>query len=172
MLFLGHPTYALTVIVFSMLISSGLGSYFSRRLIGDFGAGRLVGALMAVAAAVSALAFLASPLSEFGVGWPLPVRVLTTVALIAPAGFLMGIPFPSGMTRLEERYPQAVRWAWALNAAASVLGSAAAIFLAIYIGLRATVLAGALLYLAALAVALLHREAVEVAAPAQAEVGF
>jgi len=171
-LFLGHPTYALTVIVFSMLISSGLGSYFSRRLIGDFGTGRLVAALMAVAAAVSALAFLASPLSEFGVGWPLPVRVLTTIALIAPAGFLMGIPFPSGMTRLEERYPQAVRWAWALNAAASVLGSVAAIFLAIYIGLRATVLAGAFLYLAALAVALLHREAVEVAAPAQAEVGF
>jgi hypothetical protein len=94
------------------------------------------------------------------------------VSLIAPAGFLMGIPFPTGLSRLEERYPHAVRWAWALNAASSVLGSAAAIFLAIYIGLRATLLMGALLYLAALAVALLHREAVEVTAPAQAQVGI
>ena len=34
-LFLGHPTYALTVVIFSMLVSSGLGSYFSRRLLGD-----------------------------------------------------------------------------------------------------------------------------------------
>ncbi len=43
--------------------------------------------------------------------------------MIAPAGFLMGIPFPTGLTRLESSFPQAVRWAWALNAAASVLGS-------------------------------------------------
>ena len=171
-LFLGHPTYALTVIIFSMLISSGLGSYFSRRFTGEANTLRWTSVLIAVAAAVSALAFLAAPVSEFGVGWPLPLKILVTAALIAPAGFLMGIPFPTGLTRLEERYPQAVRWAWALNAAASVLGSAAAIFLAIYIGLRATVLTGALLYLAALSVVLLRRETVEVTAPAQAEVGY
>jgi hypothetical protein len=45
-----------------------------------------------------------------------------------------------------------VRWAWSLNAAASVLGSAGAIFLAIYIGLRATLLVGGALYLCALLV--------------------
>jgi hypothetical protein len=171
-LFLGHPTYALTVIIFSMLISSGLGSYFSRRFTGESSTVRWTSVLIGVAAAVSALAFLAAPVSEFGVGWPLPLKIVVTAALIAPAGFLMGIPFPTGLTRLEERYPQAVRWAWALNAAASVLGSAAAIFLAIYIGLRATVLTGALLYLAALSVVLLRRETVEVTAPAQAEVGY
>ena len=46
----------------------------------------------------------------------------------------MGIPFPTGLTLLESRYPEAVRWAWSLNAAASVMGSAAAIFLAVYLG--------------------------------------
>jgi len=71
----------------------------------------------------------------------------------------MGIPFPTGLTHLETRYPQAVRWAWALNAAASVLGSATAIFLAIYIGLRATVLVGAGLYLCALLVVWMQRQA-------------
>lgn len=160
-LFLGHPTYALTVIIFSMLISSGLGSYCSRRLTGEStNTGRLSAVLIGVAVTVAALAYLAAPVSEFGVGWPLPLKALVTVCLIAPAGFLMGIPFPTGLTRLEQNFPQAVRWAWALNAAASVLGSAAAICLAIYIGLRATVLMGAFLYLCALSVLWLRKSAV------------
>jgi hypothetical protein len=175
-LFLGHPTYALTVIVFSMLISSGLGSNCSRRLVGDGGevnnTRRLSAVLVGVAAAVSALALLAAPVSEFGVGWPLPWKMLVTVCLIAPAGFLMGIPFPTGLMRLERQFPRAVRWAWALNAAASVFGSAAAICLAIYIGLRATVLTGAFLYLCALSVVWLRRSSVAVTAPAEAEVSI
>jgi hypothetical protein len=170
-LFLGHPTYALTVIIFSMLISSGLGSYCSRRLTGEANhIGRLSAVLIGVAVTVSALAYLAAPVSEYGVGWPLALKALVTACMIAPAGFLMGIPFPTGLTRLQKNFPDAVRWAWALNAAASVLGSAAAICLAIYIGLRATVLTGALLYLAALSVVLLRRVAVVVATPAEAAV--
>jgi len=170
-LFLGHPTYALTVIIFSMLISSGLGSYWSRRLTGEASnMGRLSAVLAGVTVTVSALAYLAAPVSEFGVGWPLPLKVLVTVCMIAPAGFLMGIPFPSGLTRLEKSFPHAVRWAWALNAAASVLGSVAAICLAIYIGLRATVLMGALLYLAALSVVWLRKSAVAIPVAAEVEV--
>ncbi|MBL8292411.1 MAG: hypothetical protein JNN08_11280, partial [Bryobacterales bacterium] len=69
--------------------------------------------------------------------------------LLAPLGFLMGMPFPTGLARLEESYPQAIRWAWSLNAAASVLGSALAIFCAIYLGLTLTLLLGALFYVAA-----------------------
>lgn len=168
-LFLGHPTYALTVIIFSMLISSGLGSFWSRRVTSDANdTGRLSAVLVGVAVAVSALAYLAAPVSESGVGWPLPLKALVTVCMIAPAGFLMGIPFPTGLTRLERTFPQAVRWAWALNAAASVLGSVASICLAIYIGLRATVLTGGLLYLLALAVLLLRKAAVSVSTPAEA----
>jgi hypothetical protein len=170
-LFLGHPTYALTVIIFSMLISSGLGSYYSRRLMGGPDATKRLGAvLIGVAAAVTILAFVASPVSEFGVGWPLPWKGLVTICLIAPAGFLMGIPFPTGLTRLERQFPQAVRWAWALNAAASVLGSVSAICLAIYIGLRATVLMGALMYVGALAVVSLRSRAVPAVPEIAAEV--
>jgi hypothetical protein len=166
-LFLGHPTYALTVIIFSMLISSGVGSYFSRRIMRKL---EVQFVLVGIAAAVSVLAFIASPISEFGAGWPLPVKALVTVCLIAPAGFLMGIPFPTGLTRLEQQFPQTVRWAWALNAAASVLGSVAAICLAIYIGLLATVLVGALLYLGALAVIFLRSQPVASSAAVPMEV--
>jgi hypothetical protein len=79
--------------------------------------------------------------------------MLFTVLLIAPVGFLMGVPLPTGLTRLESRYPYAVRWAWALNAAAGVLGSAGTTFLAIYLGLRMTLLIGGGLYLVAFLVA-------------------
>ena len=151
-LFLGHPTYALTVIIFSMLVSSGVGSYWSRRLTrGEVGRLRLV--LLGIAVLVATLAFTASPVTSWGVGWPMLVKMAVTVLLIIPAGFLMGMPFPAGLSRLETYYPNSVRWAWALNAASSVLGSAGAIFLAIYCGLRITVLIGAALYLAALVLA-------------------
>ena len=157
-LFLGHPTYALTVIIFSMLVSSSVGSFFSRRILPQGGKGRLAWVLTGVALAVGGVAFAAPPISEFGVGWPLPLKMLTTAGLLAPAAFLMGMPFPTGMSRLESRYPRALQWAWSLNAAASVLGSAGAIFLAIYLGLRATLLIGGAMYLGALAVTWLARE--------------
>jgi hypothetical protein len=142
-LFLGHPTYALTVIVFSLLIASGIGSFFSAR------ASDQVPIL--AAAAVLALTFATPWVTAQGVAWPLAIRCLVSVAMIAPVGFLMGMPFPRGLRRLERQNPAAVRWAWSLNAAASVFGSALAIFLAIYLGLRATLLIGAFCYLAAFA---------------------
>jgi len=147
-LLLGHPTYALTVIIFSMLVSSGLGSYFSRRVAGGQGE-RLPAVLLAVAGMVAALAVAQGPLLDAAVGWPLAWKIVLTVLAVAPAAFLMGMPFPTGLTMLEARRPEAVRWAWSLNAAASVLGSVAAIALAIYLGLRETLLAGGMLYLAA-----------------------
>jgi hypothetical protein len=142
-LFLGHPTYALTVIVFSMLISSGLGSYYSRRI-------PVLYALGAVAVLISVLAFAVPLVSDAGVGWTLGARMGVTVLLIAPVGFVMGMPFPNGLSKLESVHHESVRWAWALNAASSVLGSALAIVFALYFGLRDTLLIGGLMYLFAL----------------------
>ena len=151
-LFLGHPTYALTVVIFSMLVSSGLGSYFSRRILaGDDR--RLYHALTLIAVLVALLAAVVTPLLTAGVGLPLPLKFAITVLLISPAGFVMGMPFPTGLKRLEEWHKPSVRWAWSLNAAASVLGSVGALVCAIYLGLVETLLAGGLLYLAALLVA-------------------
>jgi hypothetical protein len=148
-LFLGHPAEALTVVIFSMLVSSGLGSYFSRRLImGD--ETRLRKVLVGVAILVAALAILTSFLLTAAVGLPSVLKMALTVVMIAPAGFLMGMPFPTGLRRLEEWHHPSVRWAWALNAAASVLGSVGALVSAIYLGLLQTLLLGGLLYVAAM----------------------
>jgi hypothetical protein len=164
-LFLGQPTYALTVIIFSMLISSGAGSYFSRRF-GTFELPRLRTVLLIVFLLVSTLALALSPLTTAGVGLPFGLRVLASVLLIIPVGFVMGMPFPSALARLEAWHKPSVRWAWSLNAAASVLGSAAAVFLALYIGLRATLLVGGLLYLGALAALSFAKAGARLAAPA------
>ncbi|HNY40415.1 MAG TPA: hypothetical protein PKJ41_08465 [Bryobacteraceae bacterium] len=148
-LFLGHPAYALTVVIFSMLVASGAGSYFSRSIVA--GKDRRLMTVLAAAAVVIALsAEVATPLTTSAVGLALPVKVILTILLIAPAGFLMGIPFPSGLSRLEKWHSPSVRWAWSLNAASSVLGSAGAIFLALYAGLGNTLLIGAGLYVLAL----------------------
>jgi hypothetical protein len=144
-LFLGHPTYALTVVIFSMLLSSGMGSFWSRRLVGQSQA-KLSIALGAVVILVGAMAAVVSPLVAGGVGWPQWLKIATAVVLIFPAGFAMGMPFPSGLKRLEARQESSVRWAWSLNAAASVMGSAGAIVCAIYFGLIQTLLIGAALY--------------------------
>jgi hypothetical protein len=150
-LFLGHPTYALTVVIFSMLVSSGLGSFLSRKLVKDRN-GRLAAVLAIAAGLVGILAAIIQPVLTAGVGLPLAVKMISTVLLIAPAGFVMGIPFPTGLRLLEKRHEPSVRWAWSLNAAASVLGSVGALVLALYLGLVETLLIGGGLYLCALTV--------------------
>ncbi|HEY2845751.1 MAG TPA: hypothetical protein VGJ09_18975, partial [Bryobacteraceae bacterium] len=94
-LLLGQPTYALTVIVFSMLVASGIGSYCSSKVIrGDDN--RLVAILAAVAVLVGVLAFAAAPLVAAAASWSLQAKIVLTTLSVAPAAFLMGMPFPSG----------------------------------------------------------------------------
>lgn len=150
-LFLGQPTYALAVVIFSMLVSSGLGSFLSRRLISRVES-RLAKALGAIAILAALLALTLGGALGALVWLPMPSKVLLTVLLIAPLGIAMGMPFPVGLDRLERWHSPSVRWAWSLNAAASVLGSVAALVCSIYLGLVQTLIVGGLFYLAALAV--------------------
>jgi hypothetical protein len=150
-LFLGQPVYALTVVIFSMLASSGLGSAFSRQLIGER-EGRLIKALGCVALLAALLALVATQAMTALLWLPIQLKIALTVALIAPLGFVMGMPFPSALRRLEEWHAPSVRWAWSLNAASSVLGSVGALMCAIYLGLAQTLIIGGLFYLAAMGV--------------------
>lgn len=150
-LFLGHPTYALTVVIFSMLLSSGCGSYWSRGKLAS--ERRLIKVLGCVALYTVVLAPVLSSLLTALVGLPLLVKVAATVVLVAPLGFVMGMPFPAGLARLDVWHAPSVRWAWSLNAAASVFGSVNALVCAIYLGLVQTLIIGGLFYVAALAVA-------------------
>ncbi len=149
-LFLGHPTYALTVVIFALLVSSGIGSFASQKVI-QSSAARWRAALFGVAILIGLLAVDVSVLLPKAIQLPLWLKIIVSFVLIFPAGFLMGMPFPVGLARLEKWHSPSVRWAWSLNAAASVLGSVGALVCAIYFGLVQTLLIGGALYLAALA---------------------
>ena len=149
-LFLGHPVHALWVVIFSMLVSSGVGSNFSGRIIGK-SEGRLIKVLGCVAFGAALLALAVSTLLGALVWLPFGLKVALTVAMVAPLGFVMGMPFPIALQRLEAWHAPSVRWAWSLNAASSVLGSVGALVCAIYMGLVQTMIMGGLFYLAALA---------------------
>jgi hypothetical protein len=152
-LFLGHPTYALTVVVFLLLLSSGAGSLASRRWRGRTGQGLLPVALIACAILlyVFALPWMLNTL----VGLPFVAKLAVSAVLLAPLGFVMGMPFPSGLRALAnsqtgEEKDNAVEWAWAMNAGSSVLGSVLAMVIAIQFGLNVTLACGAAAYVAAL----------------------
>jgi hypothetical protein len=100
------------------MVASGLGSTLSLRLVAgsDRRLRRVLGGV------VAAVAFGASPLVNAAAGWPLAAKVILTAAMVAPAAFLMGIPFPSGLRRLEKMHAPSVRWAWAVNAASERSG--------------------------------------------------
>ncbi len=160
-LFLGHPTYALTVVVFLLLLSSGGGSLASRRWMTRARLSWLP--LVAVAAALVLYVFILPGLLNALVGLPFLAKLLVSAGLLVPLGFLMGMPFPTGMRALASmpvpEFPasngglanqNAVEWAWAMNAASSVLGSVLAMVIAIQFGLSMTLACGALAYLLAL----------------------
>lgn len=156
-LFLGHPTYALTVVIFLLMLSSGAGSLLSRRWLAV--TRRVwIPLLLALIAITLDVFFLPSLLAAY-VGLAFAYRLAISALLLVPLGFLMGMPFPSGLRALvsidqsgQANFldDNAVEWAWAMNAAASVLGSVLAMVIAIQYGLNVTLACGAAAYLAAL----------------------
>ncbi len=139
-LFLGHPTYALTVVVFLLLLASGAGSVAARRRITNPNQILLLAGLIS---ALIVLNVLVLPwLLSAAVGFPFATKLFISAVVLAPLGFLMGMPFPTGL-----RLVKTVEWAWSLNAAASVLGSVLAMVIAIQFGLTITLLCAAAAYL-------------------------
>ncbi|RME89548.1 MAG: hypothetical protein D6770_04215 [Anaerolineae bacterium] len=140
-LFLGNPAYAFTAVLFTLLLSSGLGSQRSERLPFRLALGGLV-VLLLVAP------LLLPPLFARMLGWPLTLRLSATVLLLAPIGFFMGIPFPAGLrwvTR-QESDEKIIPWVWAVNGAASVVAAILAALLALTVGFGWVLRLGALCY--------------------------
>jgi hypothetical protein len=143
-LLLGHPLYAIAVVLFAFLLSAGLGSGLSERLLPP----RLRIALPVLAiATVSTVYAIALPaLLPIVTASPDAVRIVIGVALILPLGFAMGMPFPAGLTRVAASAPGFVPWAWGVNACASVIGAIAATLAAVHFGFTAVLIAAILLY--------------------------
>lgn len=142
-LFLSHPLYAIAVVLCAFLVFAAAGGW----LAGRFESAHKV--TFAVAAmAVLALLYLAYLPGLFHSLAYLPdaAKIFLSVLLIAPLAMCMGVPFPTGMTRLAEMREASIPWAWALNGFASVVGAVLATLLAIHLGFAAVILLAVLTY--------------------------
>jgi hypothetical protein len=135
-LFLGHPLYAVAVVLASVLVLAGAGS----------GKARQRWPLLAIAILALIQLPIVRLLLHATIGMSQPVKVLIALAVMAPLSILMGMPFPSAVSRLE---PSAVPWAWAINGTASVLSPMLATLIAVHFGFSAVIASAALLYLVA-----------------------
>lgn len=147
-LFLGHPTFALSTVLFTLLLSGGAGSWLSGQP--AFAArGRLcLGFLLAATAVSGAFApLLIASLQDRET----PVRVLASVALLFPMGLGMGMAFPMGMRWASLQQAALGPWLWGVNGAASVCASVLAIALSMTFGISATYWMGFACYAAAAA---------------------
>ncbi len=150
-LFLGHPLYAVSVVLTGFLVFAGLGAAASAPLEHRL-AGRLSPLIVACGAIVAlTLIYLALLPEIFAAlaGLPAALRVLAALGLIAPLAFFMGMPFPLGLERIGRADADFVPWAWGLNGSASVVSAAAATLISMNFGIPTTLLIGAALYGAA-----------------------
>lgn len=144
-LFLGHPSYSTSISLFSMLIFAALGSAWSSRW--SIRGSRLGSIVLVLIACV----LLSTAVITWGLdpllGAPFAVRVAATILAIAPAAFMLGMPFPCAIRHLSAGETRnLVPWFWGVNGFFSVIGSSLAVLLAIMAGFNAVILTACCLY--------------------------
>jgi len=140
--FLGHPIYGLTVVLFVLLLASSCGSFYSSRM-------RPWMWLLPVA--LAAFIFASPSVTYQLTAASTPVRIAVSALLLFPSGFFMGMAFPLGISKavsVNEGAPTA--WYWGVNGAFSVISSVLAVAVAVFWGVTVTLLVGLGAYILAL----------------------
>ena len=146
--FLANPVYANSIIITILLVSSGVGSLASesvkleRRV-------KVLAAVAGIGILVLVFLFVVPWLLQMSLGLPLIVKVLMTAVLVAPMGFFMGVPFPTGLASLSESRKSILPWAWGVNGAVSVTGSVLTRLVSTSLGFSVVLAAVAFLYVLA-----------------------
>lgn len=148
---LGHPTYSLSVVLFAMLVASGIGSLIAEKFAAEYDARRMAVTALVAAIAVGVASNLAS---RYGLAFleplPLVVRAAAAIVLVAAPAFFMGWAFPLGLKHFNKNSPLRGSWFFAVNGALSVLGSIFAAICSIMFGITVTLFVGCAFYLLAL----------------------
>jgi hypothetical protein len=139
-LFIGTSIYSISTVLITLLITSGIGSRFADKFNNIVPFLIIAGWTLLDIFAFTPLVY---SLGDLDLIW----RVFITALLIAPLGFFMGMPFPKAGLRVGSL----IDWGFAVNGAASVLGSTLIILVAIEYGFAISLIIGVLLYLIAMA---------------------
>jgi hypothetical protein len=143
--FLGHPIYSLSVLLFTLILSTGLGSILSDILSLDSTRRFVIWSALTGAYLLSLTFWTAGVLAQFE-SEELLTRCLICIAIITPAGLLMGYGFPTGMNLIAAIDPRPTPWFWGINGAAGVLASIVAVVCSIAVGISTTLTVGAICY--------------------------
>jgi hypothetical protein len=146
---LGHPTYGLSVVLFAVLLSSGIGSFLTSGVTAEtvpaLGRRRLLGVVVVLAV----FGLLTPPIVRWIEPMTTVVRIAGAVALLFPAGLVMGMAFPLGLKLAAGRASELTAWLWGLNGAASVVASVLSVCIALTWSISTAFWAGWLCYVVA-----------------------
>jgi len=148
-LFLGFPTYSLTVTLFALLVSTGIGSHLSSGLVAPPGR-VLVGLAACLVGLLTFYLIALTPIVHAFVGASLVFRVTLSVAVLTPLGLCLGVFMPLGLRTVATLTPhreEYVAWAWAINGFFSVLSSLVATILSMTVGFTNVMLISLGIYL-------------------------
>lgn len=158
MLYLGYPTMSLAVVLFAILLSAGGGSLFAQRFFrGNF---QNIPAFLLLLLGGLLLIYLPLLVVTMNavMDQPLVVRAVAAAGILAVPGFLMGMPFPTGLAMTEKHLQDSISWMWAINGISGILGSIISVALAVIFGLNMTIAVGGALYVAAALVLFLYQK--------------
>ncbi len=133
-IFLGHPTYGLSVVLFALLLSSGLGSYSTQKISNS---GMMTSALVRLFLLVSTLAIFGkvTPYAISGFQGSITIlRIFVATVILFPIGLFMGMAFPLGMELASTKSASLTPWLWGINGATSVCASVIAVSIALSSG--------------------------------------
>jgi hypothetical protein len=150
-LLMGNPTMTFALLLFTLLISSGAGSLFSPRIAKN-NMKNLVFVIGGIAGLGILYVFFLPHIIYSTIAEPVEIKSIVSIAILAPIGFLMGMPLPTGMRLLKVHRPDYIPWMWAVNGAFSVLGAVLAIAIGIMYGSSLAMVLGILIYLVALGI--------------------
>jgi len=139
-LFLGHITYAISTVIFAVLIFSSLGSLISQK----YSIKKLPWLITILVVLIIVYALVLPAILNSLIEHSLLIKMLFTVLLISPLAFVMGMPFPLGLRAINQ---QIIPWALAVNGSASVLSAIMATLIALSTGYSFILVLAALLYL-------------------------
>ena len=148
-LLVGFPVHAMATVLFTLLVSAGVGSYLSGRFPRSWG-WRAILAVPAFAVVMMLLIAVFPRLLGLSAGMSQAGRIMLAVAVLVPVGIPLGMPFPLGIEALRERAPELIPWAWGINGFMTVVGSLLAIIISMKWGFNAALMAAVGIYLATL----------------------
>ena len=148
-LFMGHPLYSITTVLFSLLVFAGIGSYLSGRFRRP-PQRALKTIIPGIGGLVILLLLLSPPLFNRFLGVATPLRFIISLLMLAPLGLLMGMPFPLGIQMVNRHSPKLIPWVWGVNGYFTVMGSILSVIFALCFGFRFVLITASCIYLVGL----------------------